>query len=37
MITYSNLPKGKHVLKVYVANNDHSDNGAVVTRTITVG
>jgi hypothetical protein len=36
-ITYSNLPKGKHVLKVYVANNDHSENGAVVKRTITVG
>jgi hypothetical protein len=36
-ITYSNLPKGKHTLKVYVANNDHSENGAVDERTITVG
>ena len=36
-ITYDNLPQGKHVLKVYVANNDHSDSGAVATRTITVG
>lgn len=35
-ITYENLPKGKHVLKVYVANNDHSESGAVATRTITV-
>ncbi len=36
-ITYNNIPKGKHVLKVYVANNDHSESGAVATRTITVG
>ena len=36
-ITYRNLPKGKHVLKVYVANNDHSENGAVDQRTVTVG
>ena len=36
-ITYANLPAGKHVLKVYVANNDHSESGAVATRTITVG
>jgi hypothetical protein len=36
-ITYSNIPAGKHVLKVYVANNDHSETGAVATRTITVG
>lgn len=36
-ITYQNLPKGKHVLKVYVANNDHSETGAVATKTITVG
>ena len=36
-ITYANLPAGKHVLKAYVANNDHSESGAVATRTITVG
>jgi hypothetical protein len=36
-ITYNNIPKGKHVLKVYVANNDHSESGAVATRTVTVG
>ncbi len=36
-ITYKNLPKGKHVLKVYEANNDHSENGAVAQQTITVG
>ena len=36
-ISYSNIPQGKHVLKVYVANNDHSESGAVATRTITVG
>ena len=36
-ITYKNLPAGKHVLKAYVANNDHSESGAVATRTITVG
>ena len=36
-ITYDNLPAGTHVLKVYVANNDHSESGAVATRTITVG
>ena len=36
-ITYKNLPKGKHVLKVYVANNDHSENGAVAQQTIKVG
>ena len=36
-ITYDNLPTGRHVLKAYVANNDHSESGAVATRTITVG
>jgi hypothetical protein len=36
-ITYKGLPKGKHVLKVYVANNDHSENGAVAQQTLTVG
>jgi len=35
-ITYSNLPEGRHTLKVFVANNDHSDTGAVVTRVIRV-
>lgn len=35
-ITYRNLPKGTHTLKVFVANNDHSDTGAVVTRAIRV-
>ncbi len=36
-ITYDNLPKGKHTLKVFLANNDHSDTGAVATKTIRVG
>jgi hypothetical protein len=36
MITYDHLPKGAHTLKVFVANNDHSENGAVTTRTIQV-
>lgn len=27
-ITYANLPKGKHTLVVYIANNDHSPEGA---------
>jgi hypothetical protein len=36
-ITYENLPAGRHVLKVYVANNDHSENGAVAQRTIRIG
>ena len=36
-ITYENLPAGEHTLKVYVANNDHSENGAVAERTVTVG
>ena len=26
-ITYKGLPKGKHVLEVYLANNDHSNTG----------
>ena len=26
-ITYKGLPKGKHELEVYLANNDHSDTG----------
>ena len=36
-ITYTGIPAGEHTLKVYVANNDHSENGAVVERTIRVG
>jgi hypothetical protein len=36
-ITYANLPAGRHTLKVYVANNDHSENGAVATRTVAIG
>jgi len=35
-IVYSNLPTGKHTLKVYLANNDHSENGAVAERTFTI-
>ena len=35
-ITYANLPKGEHTLKVFLANNDHSDTGAVATKTIRV-
>jgi hypothetical protein len=30
-ITYTGLPKGKHTLKVALANNDHSDAGATAT------
>jgi hypothetical protein len=36
-ITYSGIPAGEHTLKVYVANNDHSENGAVTQRTIRIG
>ncbi len=36
-ITYENLPAGRHVLKVYAANNDHSENGALAQRTIRIG
>jgi hypothetical protein len=32
-ITYSNLPAGKHVLKVYLADNDHSESGASARST----
>jgi hypothetical protein len=35
-ITYKNLPKGKHTVKVWLANNDHSNVGASATRTFTV-
>ena len=36
-ITYSNLPAGEHTLKVYLANNDHSEAGPVAETTFTVG
>ncbi len=36
MITYKNLPKGKHTLKVMAANHDHSETGAVSTKKLTV-
>jgi hypothetical protein len=35
-ITYKNIPKGKHTLKVELANNDHSPAGASATDSITV-
>ena len=35
-ITYKNLPKGKHTLKVMLANNDHSDAGASAKLAFTV-
>jgi hypothetical protein len=35
-ITYTGLPKGKHTLKVALANNDHSDAGASATVDFTV-
>jgi hypothetical protein len=35
-ITYKNIPKGKHTLKVELANNDHSPAGASATDTFTV-
>jgi hypothetical protein len=35
-ITYSNLPAGEHTLKVFLANNDHSDAGPVAATTFTV-
>jgi hypothetical protein len=35
-ITYKGIPKGKHTLKVELANNDHSPAGASATDTITV-
>jgi plastocyanin len=36
-IVYSNLPKGKHELEVYLANNDHSDTGVEAKTEFTVG
>jgi hypothetical protein len=35
-VTYKGIPKGKHTLTVFVANNDHSDTGAEATTTFTV-
>jgi hypothetical protein len=35
-ITYKGIPKGKHTLKVELANNDHSPAGATATDTFTV-
>jgi hypothetical protein len=35
-ITYTGLPKGKHTLEVYLANNDHSNTGVAANTTFTV-
>jgi hypothetical protein len=35
-ITYTGLPKGKHELEVYLANNDHSDTGVEAKTEFTV-
>jgi hypothetical protein len=35
-ITYKAIPKGKHTLKVTLANNNHTDAGASATESITV-
>jgi hypothetical protein len=35
-ITYKKIPKGKHTLKVELANNDHSPAGASATDSFTV-
>jgi hypothetical protein len=35
-ITYAHLPKGKHTLKVYVVNNDHSNTGVWTSTTVWV-
>ena len=35
-ITYKGLPKGKHVLEVYLANNDHSNTGVEAKTSFTV-
>ena len=35
-ITYKGIPKGKHTLKVELANNDHSAAGATASVTFTV-
>jgi hypothetical protein len=35
-ITYAKLPKGKHTLKVFLVNNDHSNTGTSATVRFTV-
>jgi ABC-type oligopeptide transport system substrate-binding subunit len=35
-VTYTGLPKGKHTLVVYLANNDHTDTGVQAKTTFTV-
>jgi hypothetical protein len=35
-ITYQDIPKGKHTLKVELANNDHSPAGATASASFTV-
>jgi hypothetical protein len=35
-ITYKGLPKGKHKLEVYLANNDHSNTGVEASVSFTV-
>lgn len=35
-ITYEHLPKGKHTLAVFLANNDNSETGVQATTTFTV-
>lgn len=36
MIMYTGVPKGKHTLEVYLANNDHSNTGVEASTTFTV-
>jgi hypothetical protein len=35
-ITYKGIPKGKHTIKVELANNDHSPAGATASSSFTV-
>jgi hypothetical protein len=35
-ITYRGLPKGKHKLEVYLANNDHSNTGVEAATSFTL-
>lgn len=35
-VTYQGLPKGKHTLEVYLANNDHSKTGVEASESFTV-
>ena len=35
-IVYKGLPKGKHTLEVYLANNDHSNTGVEASTSFTV-